>query len=126
MAKIKRLGDAELDIMQVIWAADGPVNSQFIAQGLKGKRDWQLPTILTVLSRLVDKGFLSVARNGRSNSYTPVISRKEYQEAEGKVLLEKIYGNSVRSLMSALVGGRAVDKDEIRELRSFLDELENN
>ncbi len=126
MAKIKRLGDAELDIMQVIWSADGPVNSQFIAQGLKGKRDWQLPTILTVLSRLVDKGFLSMERKGRSNAYTPVISRQEYQEAEGKVLLEKIYGNSVRSLMSALVGGRAVDKDEIRELRSFLDELENN
>lgn len=126
MAKIKRLGDAELDIMQVIWAADGPVNSQLIAQGLKGKRDWQLPTILTVLSRLADKGFLSVERIGRSNTYTPLISRKAYQEAEGKVLLEKIYGNSVRSLMSALVGGRGVDKSEIDELRTYLDELEKN
>lgn len=124
MAKIKRLGDAELDIMQVIWAAEGPVNSQFIAQGLKGKRDWQLPTILTVLSRLVDKGFLSVERKGRSNTYTSVISRQEYQEAEGKVLLEKIYGNSVRSLMSALIGGRSVNKDELAELRTYLDELE--
>lgn len=126
MSKIKRLGDAELDIMQVIWSENVPVNSQLIAQGLKGKRDWQLPTILTVLSRLVGKGFLSVERKGRSNLYTPVISRQEYQESEGKVLLEKLYDNSMRSLMSALVGSRAVDQQEINELRSYLDELEKH
>lgn len=124
MGKIKRLGDAELDIMQIIWSADAPVNSHLIAEGLKGKRDWQLPTILTVLSRLVDKGFLSVERKGRGNAYAAVISRQEYQESEGKDLLEKLYGNSMRSLVSALVGSHAVDQKDISELRSYLDELE--
>lgn len=126
MKTIKRLGDAELDIMQVIWSAEGPVNSQFVAQGLKGKRDWQLPTILTVLSRLVNKGFLSVERKGRGNLYTAEISQREYQEAEGKNLLEKVYGSSTRSLMSALVGSKAVDRKELSDLKAYLDELERS
>jgi predicted transcriptional regulator len=124
MKHIKRLGDAELDIMQVIWSSDEPVNSQFISQGLHGKRDWQLPTLLTVLSRLVEKGFLTVARQGRSNYYTAIISRTEYQESEGKQLLEKLYSGSMRSLMSALVGSKAVDQKDLSDLRNYLDELE--
>ena len=82
MKRIKRLGDAELDIMQVIWSSDVPVNSQFVAQGLEGKRDWQLASILTVLSRLVTKGFLTCERRGRNNYYTAIISKQEYQEAD--------------------------------------------
>jgi predicted transcriptional regulator len=79
-----------------------------------------------VLSRLTDKGFLTVERRGRSNYYTPIISRTEYQESEGKLLLEKLYSGSMRSLMSALVGSKAVDQEELSDLRSYLDELEQN
>lgn len=123
MKPIKRLGDAELDIMQIIWSADGTVNSQFVAAGLRGKRDWQLPTILTVLSRLVTKGFLSVQNQGRSNIYTPEITELEYQEAEGKMLLEKVYNGSIKSLVRALVGAKAVTRQDISELQAYLSEL---
>lgn len=124
MKQIKRLGDAELDIMQVIWSSDIPVNSQFISQGLEGKRDWQLATILTVLSRLVAKGFLEVERRGRNNYYVALISRQEYQEFEGRELLERLYSGSVKGLVSSLVGGKAIDKKDISELRGYLDKLE--
>ena len=124
MKQIKRLGDAELDIMQVIWSSDIPVNSQFISQGLEGKRDWQLATILTVLSRLVTKGFLEVERRGRNNYYVALISRQEYQESEGRELLDRLYSGSVKGLVSSLVGGKAIDKKDISELRGYLDKLE--
>lgn len=124
MKRIKRLGDAELDIMQVIWSSDVPVNSQFVAQGLEGKRDWQLASILTVLSRLVTKGFLTCERRGRNNYYTAIISKQEYQEAEGRQLLERVYSGSMKSLVSSLLGSQAIDKEDISELRSFLDDLE--
>lgn len=65
--EIKRLGDAELEIMQAIWAAGKPVNSAYIQAALAGKRDWALPATLTALSRLCDKGFLSSEKQGRSN-----------------------------------------------------------
>ena len=124
MKQIKRLGDAELDIMQVIWSSDIPVNSQFISQGLEGKRDWQLASILTVLSRLVTKGFLEVERRGRNNYYVALISKQEYQESEGRELLERLYAGSIKGLVSSLVGGKAIDKKDISELRRYLSQLE--
>ena len=124
MKHIKRLGDAELDIMQVVWGSDMPVNSQYISQGLDGKRDWQLASVLTVLSRLVTKGFLEVERRGRNNYYVALISKQAYQEAEGKQLLDRLYSGSVKGLVSSLVGGKSISKQDISELRGYLDELE--
>ena len=40
---MKRLGDAELEIMLAVWGAGGPVQSGYIHQQLRGSRDWALP-----------------------------------------------------------------------------------
>lgn len=122
--EIKRLGDAELEIMQAIWAAGEPVNSAFIQTALVGKRDWALPTILTVLSRLCDKGFLSSEKQGRSNLYTAEIGEKAYRQSEGRTILEKLYAGSVTGLVTALYDGKSIGDQDMAELRRFLDDWE--
>lgn len=119
--KIKRLGDAELEIMQAIWAAEEPVNSTYVQTALTGKRDWVLPAILTVLSRLCDKGFLTSEKQGRSNLYTALIGEKEYQQSEGHTILEKLYGNSITGFVAALYDGKSISDDDVKELRVFLE-----
>ena len=69
--RTKRLGDAELEIMQVIWSSEEPVRSTYVQQQLKEQRDWSLPAVATALSRLVEKGFLSCEKEGRGNLYRP-------------------------------------------------------
>ena len=39
-------------------------------------------------------------------------------------MLERLYGNSVQSLVASLVGGNAVGDEELAELRAYLDCLE--
>ena len=56
----KKLGEAELEIMQVIWDAETAVSSNYILKKLQGLRKWQLSTLMTSLTRLADKGFVSV------------------------------------------------------------------
>ena len=68
---IKRLGDAELEIMLVVWQAEEGVNSTYVHEKLKGRRDWALPAVITAMNRLVDKGFLSCEKRGRGNLYRP-------------------------------------------------------
>ncbi|WP_339191841.1 BlaI/MecI/CopY family transcriptional regulator [Paenibacillus sp. FSL E2-0230] len=63
--KIKRLPDAELEIMLVIWRAESWVSSSYILNQLGDKRKWALATLMTVLSRLVEKGF-SILRKRRA------------------------------------------------------------
>ena len=124
MTLSKRLGDAELEAMLAVWAAGEPVNSTYILSQLEGKRTWKLPTLMTVLSRLVEKGFLILEKQGRNNLYSAAISEESYRRSEGKNVLEKLYGNSLRAMVSSLVGGKAVTSTELDDLREYLDQLE--
>lgn len=81
---IRRLGDAELEIMQAVWAAEGPVSSVYVQQALRGRRDWALGALMTALSRLCDKGFLRREKQGRNNLYAPLIDEQTYQQREGR------------------------------------------
>ena len=54
----KKLSDGELEVMLAIWDAEGPVTSSEILQQIRQKRSWGLSTLITVLARLVDKGYL--------------------------------------------------------------------
>lgn len=123
-AEIKRLGDAELEVMQAVWAAGEPVGSALIQSALAGKRSWALPTLLTVLSRLCEKGFLKSERRGRSNLYTALIGEDAYRQKEGRTILEKLYGNSVTGLVAALYDGKSIGDRDMEELRAFLDQWE--
>ena len=49
---MKRLGDAELEIMLAVWAAGEPVQSTYVQEKLRGGRDWALPAVITALNRL--------------------------------------------------------------------------
>ena len=55
---MKSLGDAELEIMKVLWKAGDKVSSTYILAALDGKLNWKLSTLMTVLTRLEKKGFL--------------------------------------------------------------------
>ena len=120
----KRLGDGELDIMMVIWGTKGRVNSSYIQEKLKTHRRWTLPAVATALNRLVEKGYLSCEKEGRSNYYRPLISEEAYKAAEGRTFLEKLYGNSFTGMVASLYDSRTIGPKDLEELRRFLDEME--
>ena len=66
---MKRLGDAELEIMLAVWNAGEAVTSVYVCEKLRPSRNWALPAVVTSLNRLVDKGFLACEKQGRSNLY---------------------------------------------------------
>ncbi len=121
---MKNLGEAELEIMQVIWKAKRPVTSSFILKELQGRRKWQLSTLMTSLSRLSDKGFVSCDRSTGSNLYIPVISENDYKTKESKHFLEKIYNNSIKNMVVTLYSNKVIQNSDIEELRKFLNDFE--
>ena len=114
---MKKLGDAELEIMLAVWGAEEQ-------EKLRGSRDWTLPAILTSLNRLVDKGFLACEKRGRGNWYRPLIQENEYKTAEGRGIIDRLYGGSFTGMVAALCDGQAIGKDDLAELRQYLDTLE--
>ena len=125
MAKImKKLGEAELEIMQVIWKAEAPVTSGFVLKELQERRKWQLSTLMTSLSRLADKGFIRCDRTTGTNLYSAIISENNFKAKESKSFLEKLYNNSLQNMVATLYSNKALKDSDIDELRKFLDDLE--
>lgn len=122
--KYKKLGDAELEIMQVIWNGEDSLTSGYILNELKNSRTWQLSTLMTSLSRLDDKGFVKCDRSGGTNLYSALISENDYKAGASQSFLKRMYNNSVQGLVATLYGNKIFSSDDVKELRSFLDELE--
>lgn len=119
--KTMRLPDAELEVMKIIWDFQKPVSSTDIMAELQGKKTWGVTTVLNLLSRLIERGFLVSERKGRFNWYSPLVDEKAYLENESKSILEKLYGNSIKSFVASLYEGRSLTKDDLQDLRDFID-----
>ena len=118
---LKRLGDAEIEIMQAIWDASQPVTANYILEQIQGRRKWPLSTLMTSLARLADKGYVSCDRTYRNNLYTPLVSEEDYKAREGKNFLQKLYGNSIKGMVTSLYDGKVIGEEDLNELRCYLD-----
>jgi len=119
--KIKRLPDSELDVMLVIWKAGKPVSRAYIEERLREKKNLAVTTVLTYLSRLIEKGFVSCERQGKMNIYSAAIKEEDYLASESKYFLEKLYKGSLKTLVASLYNNDAISDEEISELQEFLD-----
>ena len=120
---IQKLPESELDLMIVLWEHKNDMSRSEIEKIVNQKKTLAPTTILTLLSRLEKKGFVSVNRDGNLNKYRWLVSQEEYQQKEGKGMLEKLYGNSVKNFVAALYQGREIDDEDLKELEGFLKEL---
>lgn len=120
MAEIRRLPDAELAVMQALWALDGPGTRAQIGEELGEGHSMAPTTLLTLLSRLAERGFVAADRSGRSALYTPLVSREEYLAAQSRSFIDKLCGGKVSVLAAALCDS-GLSREEIAELRGLLE-----
>lgn len=108
--------------MKAIWQSVPPVTTFQIAEKLSSDKRWKPQTVLTMLVRLCEKGFVESIRVGRERNYTPLISEQEYFQVETGDFMKRYTGNSIGSLVKNLCGGQELSPEDIRELKEFLDE----
>ena len=118
--RIRRLPDAEQEVMQAIWACQSPVARTDIENILFKEHPMAMTTLLTLLTRLSDKGFITITKNGRRSYYTPLISQEDYLASQSKTFFEKLCGRNISTFAAALCDS-GLTKEEIAELRSLLE-----
>jgi len=117
------IGDAELEIMKVIWKAKEPITSLDIGKEVEEK-GWKKTTIATFLTRLVEKGALSADKQGKLYYYTPLITEKEYRKSQTKNLIKTLYNGSVREFAVSFFEEQKLSDDDIKELRAIFEDKE--
>lgn len=119
---IKKISDAELEIMNIIWNSQPPLLFAEITEELKQKgKNWQKNTLITLLSRLMEKGYLIADKCGRKNTYSPLITKQEFQSAQTKNFVNKIYQGNVSGLITQLVEQAMLTEAEYLELKKILE-----
>lgn len=85
-------GPLETDVMEVLWRKN-PATPSDVRQALAPTRKLAYTTVMTVLSRLHEKGFLTRTKEGRAFSYAPMKSKVE--------LLSERASSAIRALSKA-------------------------
>lgn len=119
--KIQHLPDAELEVMQALWACQPPADREEIDLRLRDKHPMAPTTLLTLLSRLGEKGFLRTEKAGRRTRYTPLVSRRAYLAQQSSRFLQQLCGGSLTAFAEALCDS-GLTREELAELRALLEE----
>ena len=118
---MKRLPDSELELMMIIWDAGRGITRNEIEERLPQDRRLSAMTILSFLSRLQEKGFVCVRKEGRNNVYEPLIRKEDYLRQESRSIWKRLYQNSVGNFMTALCQEDELTERDLDELQEFLD-----
>lgn len=120
---LQQISDAELEIMKIVWGNPEEVTRfPYIMDALAARgRPCQKNTLIVLLSRLMNKGFLSARKIGRRNEYTALVSEEDYQTAQTRNFLDKVYEGSAKGLVSNLIMGDLLSDEEYEELKRLLE-----
>ncbi|NLO85305.1 MAG: BlaI/MecI/CopY family transcriptional regulator [Clostridiales bacterium] len=124
MTTLKKLPESEFELMKIVWANPSPISTNQILEKLDGERKWKPQTVLTLLTRLIDREFLRSERVGKERIYYPLVKRDDYIAFESGDFMERFHQNSFANLVSTLYQGNKMTDEDIAELRKWLDEKE--
>ena len=123
MAQRAPVSDAELEVLKVLWSA-GPASVRDVAGTLKKqRRRLAYNTVLTLLTRLRDKGYVAADTTGTAHQFTAVVTREELLGSSLSALADRICDGTASPLVHALVRGQHLSRQELADLRKLLDDL---
>lgn len=124
---ISQVSDSELELMKIVWASGGTALYAHIMDELSQTgRTWQKNTVITLLSRLVEKGLLKTNKIGRRNEYMAIVSEGDYQAAQAQTLLDKFYEGEAKGLVATLIQREMLTAADYDELKRFWENGDGN
>ena len=118
----ERISEAEHAIMEVLWDRN-PISAAEVCDAVCAERDWSIPTVKTLLSRLVQKEAVGTEPEGRKFLYRPLIARSDYVGGESLRLVDRLFGGRAAPLFAQLAESEALTDDDLSEIEALLREM---
>jgi predicted transcriptional regulator len=85
------LHELEREVMEELWRrGESPVRAILDALNASADRERAYTTVMTVMAKLHRKGLLERRREGKTDIYSPVMSRDDYMEARAQADLDAL------------------------------------
>ena len=117
-----RISEAEHAVMEVLWERS-PMTAAEVCEKVCAERDWTMPTVKTLLSRLVEKEALGTEPVGRKFLYRPLIERADYVGGESRRLVDRLFGGRAAPLFAHLAENEALTDKDLDEIEALLREM---
>ena len=118
----ERISEAEHAVMEALWDAS-PRSAADVCDAVCETRGWSMPTVKTLLSRLVAKGAVATKPEGRKFLYSPVLERADYVGGESRRLVDRLFGGRAAPLFAHLAENEALTEQDLSEIETLLKEL---
>lgn len=122
MPNVPPITEAEWAVMDALWR-QGPLTAQALHARLEGPQGWTLGTVKTLLSRLARKGAVGFQQEGKRYIYRAAVTQRACVKEAGRDLLRRAKGSPKSPLLAFFLKEARLDRDEIDELRTLLDDL---
>jgi BlaI family transcriptional regulator, penicillinase repressor len=120
---LPRPTDAELEILTVLWS-QGPSTVRDVHSTISRRKPAQYTTVLKTLQIMAEKGLVQRDEKQRAHIYSASRPREWTQQQLAGDLLQRAFGGSAASLMLGALSARRASKNDLAELRKFLEEYE--
>ena len=121
-AIVERISEAEHAVMEALWDTS-PLAASDVCDRVCKDNDWSIPTVKTLLSRLVAKGAVGTQPDGRKFLYHPLIERSDYVGGESRRLVDRLFGGRAAPLFAQLAESEALTDDDLAEIEALLKEM---
>jgi len=115
--------DAELAILNVLWQR-GPSTVRDVHQALSTSQASGYTTVLKLLQIMTEKGLVVRDESQRAHVYASKQSERRTQRQLLGDLMDRAFGGSSAKLVLHALSERAASTEELRDIRTLLDQLE--
>jgi len=120
---LPRPTDAELEILTVLWSR-GPSTVRDVHEAVSVRKPTQYTTVLKLMQIMAEKGLVRRDEKQRAHIYSATQPCEWTQRQLAGDLLQRAFSGSAKSLMLGALSSKRVSKEELDELRSFLEDYE--
>jgi len=122
-AELPGLSEAQLEVMHVLWERPEATLGEIWSE-LSRKRQLAKNTVQTLLTRLVEKGWVKYRQEGKSFLYTSAQGRGTARRQILKKVLDAAFQGSTEGLVMTLLEDKGISQDEADRLHRLIDEAE--
>ena len=118
------LGTAELEVLKALWERRRATVRQVLTQLHEQGRRVAYTTVLTVLTRLEQKGVVKSDKSGMAYVYRPMLTRATVTKSRLRSLIEQLYDGAAGPLVLQLMREKKFSADEIAQLQKLIDQVD--
>jgi BlaI family penicillinase repressor len=111
---------SELEILHVLWSR-GPSTVREVLDSLNEKKDMGYTGVLKLLQIMTAKGTVRRDETNRAHVYEACRPAEQTKRQLATDMLQRVFGGSASQLMMHALAGQRTSREEIEELRRFLD-----